>query len=821
MTSIAPEPQRHAEGRLTEGLLSAALAGLVCLKMLVTYDAFPGWGTDPSISDQALGVSISPTGLLGINAGIMLLAAAIVVTCRSCNGGLGRAGICIRSALLAIGLGGIAWHIALNPGTTVEDWLSGSDVAAALCSGAAFWRLAQRPRSGRIAAGILIGVVVMLAGKGALQVLVEHEQTVQTYKASREQILAANGWLPDSPSALAYERRLMQREASGWFGLSNVYGSIVGAGAIALTGLGYFAPRGGKRAILWLAALAAWTALAMSQSKGAIVAAVIGVGVIAGSLALPRVMSSRTDPEPSASSSWWQRPRTLGMISFALVLTVHAGIFVRGMLADRLGELSLWFRWFYVQGAARIFADHTLIGVGPAGFKDAYMLAKPPISPEDVASPHSLPWDLAAALGVFGVALAVLWFTWIWDLGRSLLTGSTAAGDDADSTQAIDDATARQDLRLIAAGVISAAMISIWIERTASTPETAITKIGGLLAWIIAAVVIAATSDRYPRAPLALGAAAIALAMHAQIEMTLTWTGSGAWVLAMIALAAGWSRRLHAPAVPPQTISSTLTSFWPSSLIALLGIACVLAGTLGRIGQVHRWEASLLSAADGPLDITRLRAAFVEIDSSRVSAAEKQASLAAACREAGLPSPAAGQSLEAFLAELSLAAWMHSLEPLGEATMAIPSHGPTHRALSQMALRTAEAVPDQNQREQLIARSLAEADAGAHTPRQRSAGLAWSAGLRIQLVKSGRIDSGTGLQAAREALMQAAQIDPYNFQHSAQLAQIADALGQPDQARTHAAHAIALEKAARLDPLRRMDDRTRLEMERLVATSRK
>ncbi|HQR39835.1 MAG TPA: hypothetical protein PLF26_15715, partial [Blastocatellia bacterium] len=78
-----------------------------------------------------------------------------------------------------------------------------------------------------------ISVAAVLAFRGIEQVFIEHPGTVENFKRNRDAILAAQGWPPDSAMARGYERRLMQAEATGWFGLSNVYASFAAASSVA------------------------------------------------------------------------------------------------------------------------------------------------------------------------------------------------------------------------------------------------------------------------------------------------------------------------------------------------------------------------------------------------------------------------------------------------------------------------------------------------------------------------------------------------------------------------------------------------------------
>ncbi len=816
-SDLPPTDAVPLTGRLPGLVISAILAAAVCAKMLVTYDTFPGWSSDPTVSESAIGVSVTPAGLLAINIGIMASSALAIVL--AWTTGLTRSWLdVLKSVLLAAGLAGIAWHIGTGPRATVEDWIGGSDLAAAFSAGYACSVLCRAHTLARVFAAILLASVVMLAARGFLQYVLEHDQTVATFRASREQILAANGWAEGSPMALSYERRLMQREATGWFGLSNVYGSIVGASAVGLAGLA-IAARAWRR-YLWLSAAAAAAALAMSGSKGATLATLIGAGLLAGLWWISKPADRGAAPDRLIP---WLRgalanPSLTAIAALAMVIAAQGAILVRGLIGDRLGELSLWFRWFYVQGAARIFADHWGIGVGPAGFKDAYMIAKPAISPEDVASPHSLPWDLAATLGIPGIALGILWFAWICSLGRSLAAGvpSGPVADPAAAAQA--DPPLRTDLRVLALAIAAAGVLSVWVERTATTPESAGGKLIGLMLWIAVAVVI----YRLPRGVIARGpwlaAPALVLAIHAQIEMTPVWNGSGAWMMSVIGLAAGvgtTAARTGASASPPITRLKRPLAL-AACMIAFIGMGFVLAPAARRLVQVRTWERLLIDSAQRCLVVTHLRDEIAEMDKRSDPPASREQHISDAIRESGLPLPAAGEPIDEYLQASAITAWKSSVRELEQAAQAIGPHVPTDRAASQLALRLAEASTDAADRAAFVAMAIKEADTAATAARQASSGLAWSATVRSRLAETGQMERGAALREAISALELAVRIDPFNFGHSAMLAKLSAMLPDPASARAHAVRALELEQQARLDPLRRMDDQTHALMEKLT-----
>src|SRR5690606_35332276 len=143
--------------------------------------------------------------------------------------------------------------------------------------------------------------------------------------------------------------------------------------------------------VIGAGAAAGLGALGLTYSKGGLEALGLGVVVVGAQVWMHRRGSRR-----QARAAGWLMP---GAVAAPIVAVV-----VRGLIGERLGERSLLFRWFYWQGASRIATDHPVAGVGPAGFQEAYLSARPPLSVEEVTSPHGLPFDWWATLGLFGLA---------------------------------------------------------------------------------------------------------------------------------------------------------------------------------------------------------------------------------------------------------------------------------------------------------------------------------------------------------------------------------------------------------------------------------
>src|SRR5262249_27355910 len=129
--------------------------------------------------------------------------------------------------------------------------------------------------------------------------------------------------------------------------------------------------------------------LVFTGSKGAVLAALIGVILAIAPLTIPLIA-------PTFAS------RFSGVIIMAMVLLTLGAVFARGTpLSQALsGDKSLLFRWHYTVASARMAAAHPWLGVGPDGYQDAYAQFRVPRNPEEVQSAHSMFWDWVCTLGV-------------------------------------------------------------------------------------------------------------------------------------------------------------------------------------------------------------------------------------------------------------------------------------------------------------------------------------------------------------------------------------------------------------------------------------
>lgn len=470
-----------------------------------------------------------------------------------------------------------------------DTWL------AAMCAFAALAHLV-RERSMRVTAlSVLAALMVMLAARGAVQVLVEHPATVALYEETRAAFLADRGWLPDSSAALTYERRLMQPEASGWFGLSNPFSTMMGVGALALAGLAILARRAqqsGNTLLLALGAAGCAALLFLNGGKGAIAATLLGAGVAVALLRTARPMHG----------AW-----LLALCALALL-----AVLARGMVGTAIPEKSLLFRSYYLDAGWTLLRDRDfmLIGTGPDQLQQFFAAAKPPQCPEDVKSLHSVFADWIVTLGVSGVA-------WI----AALIAGFSGRIKERDDA-ATDPRLPRMGMWIaLAAGSIATA-VQASVESPTVDAFWIISRALGLLAFVMVSVIAAqacAVISARMLAALAFALSVIVL-VHAQIE-TVAWM-PGSCVLALALVATGSTLAPGAPARTRLSAASAVLAV-PLVLAAAGGIAIAAFSARNREATVAEAAAMLtpLAAARGT-DAARTPEFRVQEIEARIAAAK-------------------------------------------------------------------------------------------------------------------------------------------------------------------------------------------------------
>lgn len=807
------------------------LAALALVRLAASFDPLPGWGVDPAVTPAPI-VGMGPAASIAIDVALLTLAAGAMA--------LDRARRSATEAALAIGALASAGGALLHGGLFTGGWAEGLRLddlrlglawsgafAAALCAA----RLAREPMQRRALVALLLGAGLMLAAKGAMQVFVEHESTVRSFRADREGFLAGQGWSSDSAQARAFERRLSEPAPTGFVGLTNVYLSVTLACAVGLAawvvrawrepGADPVSDARTRHILLALGAIAAAACAATalfgpasggSLAKGPIGALVLALAALAAML-MPRV------------------PVVLARLApAAIVATPWCAVVARGLIGERLGELSLLFRWFYTVGAARIIASDPIIGVGPDGFQRAYMIAKPAISPESVVSPHAVLLDWLATLGLFGAAMGVAWLVAVSRLARA-----AAPRDDrpAHETLAPTPAQALAQTRQAAWWLVGVILVILvwqfaweeWPIASAVDGATALIALEGAvrlaawgLAWGVGAgAALALGSDRAVR--IAAVAASLLVVAHAQIEMTLTTPGSATWAMALLGAA------LAAPPAAGRggTPARARGARWMGArVIGAGGLVIAAAAAASVLPTVIAWESQLRNAARRLHEVAQL-------DASIRTGALPFETAATRLEALGAPRPSAPDRFGAALETLRAERAAESLDQISRAALCVSEHPATLRAGAQtaasmgarLAALPGPSAPALGERargfcDQAVA--LAERATVAR-PDQSGVWSSLGAALRARAAAQGeRTAAGTAdLDAAAAALSTGDRLDPHGVDFPIALADLLAQGGDLTGAARWAAEALRRDENLRLDPVAQLSDRDRRRLERLAA----
>lgn len=541
----------------------------------------PDWDIDPTVLPLAT-PAIGPAGSMLIDA-IILIGVALGLLGERERRWTRRESVLVLlagvGAVAAIAHGWVLPTPDAPPGVRggLTDQRIGATWLSAIAAAVALHRMCARAEVRRVVLGLLLAFVLMITLRGLHQTVVEHPQLMRSFEANKERERIARGWSEDSPLWKSYLRRLSQADATAWFGLSNVFASFcatglaLGAALLALprarrTSNREPAPPRHAMLVVLLASLLSAAGIWAADSKGGYLLAIGGLFLVGIGL------TCRTHPR-------WQARLPVSWIGPGAVAAALAAVVARGLIGERLDELSLLFRWFYQQATLRIFAEHPLWGVGPGGFQTAYLAAKNPLSPEEIVSPHSIFFDYLGTLGIWGIAWIALILCLLSGIGRGLL----APSDDAPLSQP------RNALRVGMLTLAIATLVATWFETALTTPEAAFVRVAGLglgcaLIWALVRGQWGVGADR-----LALAAGGLTLALHAQIEVTASYPISAGLVLAAIAAAGA-----TVPDSQPLATCSRRSPFVAAA--ACVAVSSLLLWTAGA--RSWPWQRQLRLAAE-------------------------------------------------------------------------------------------------------------------------------------------------------------------------------------------------------------------------------
>lgn len=579
------------------------LATQAALRALVAITGNPFFAVDPRLLAIPL-EGLGPAGSVALDAMALLGCAAALAAER-----LDRRAFDLRViALFLAPVPILAWHAWDD----AEQMRAGSQWLAAMATAVGSLHLAREVRWRLMLLGAVAALTIPLAVKGLYQVTIEYGETLRSFQENREALLAAQGWEDGSSQAEIYIRRLTQREATGWFALSNVYGSILAMLATFWVGVSLAAAKSrlqsGWLGVAIIFAAAALAGLTASFSKGAGAAAVVGL-VLAAMCILPRRWKQRVRPLTATV--------TLALLALALIVTALRGSLFPESLQGADGY-SLLFRWHYWLGAARMFAAQPLAGIGPAGFQNAYLVHRPTLSPEEVTSAHSVFIDWLAGGGLLMIA-------WI-ALALILLRRSAPAGARRDGVE-----TAPAEGNALHGAGKAGGPPRTPESRLAWRCGVLLALLAGGAAWalnrhamfidyhvLLMPLTLAAMAATIPLVEhlvrhLSLGmvrwavwAALTAVFLHGQVEMTLAQPGSAAIVMLLLGAAAA---RIETPAAEARATGLRSGAIAAAGMIvlAVLHLTLVVAPIFGTQRQLRRAHEALAAGGEVRAILDRAR----------------------------------------------------------------------------------------------------------------------------------------------------------------------------------------------------------------------
>lgn len=545
-------------------LLVALLRAFIAIEPQVWFDVDP---------------ALDPMPLLAAGATASHVLDLALLACAACAlAGERLSGRGVRAGLVVLALAPLP-VVALHGGLMdFENAFRGSTWIAAMAAFVALSHLVRDRSMRAVALGVLASAAVLLAVRGAVQVLVEHPATVALYNETKDAFLAERGWAADGAATRSYERRLMQPEASGWFGLANPFSMAMGVGALAFGAIAVLArgrQQAGSTLLLAMAALGCAALLAVNGGKGAILAT--GIACV-------------------ALVAWWRAggaPRAGWVLALAALALL--AVVARGSIGLALGEKSLLFRAFYLEAGWNLLKDPDvlLLGTGPDGVQPFFNRAKPPECPEDVKSLHSVFADWIVTLGVAGAA-------WVAVVVRSFLGRPALEGD------APDPARMRRGVLVfaLATGAI-ALLLQLVVEQPTVDLAWFVFRTVGVVAFALVAASAAealALLEARATAVVAVAVACLAL-VHSQIETNMWMPSSAVLVVLLAATGTGL------PAVQPAT--GAVGRLWSRGLAvaAAFALAATLVAGFGWAMSAAARESHMRAAARELVPLGELRRA--------------------------------------------------------------------------------------------------------------------------------------------------------------------------------------------------------------------
>lgn len=254
---------------------------------------------------------------------------------------------------------------------------------------------------------VIAALGVVHAYQSAEQFFVSNQMTIEQYEENREAVLEPLGIEPGTLAQFLFEHRLYTKGVRGFFTTSNSAASFAILATFAAVGL--FVDKFKNRksdasgplrlVICGIAVAVVILGFAITRSKGAIAASLVAAAMFAAYILF---------------SNWLKiYKKAILIICLIIILAGSFAVIGYGIAHDRLpGGNSMLVRWQYWNGAAKMYADHPVIGVGGGNFGSFYTHYKEPSALETVTDPHNFLLSILTQYGPLGLIgfLAIILF---------------------------------------------------------------------------------------------------------------------------------------------------------------------------------------------------------------------------------------------------------------------------------------------------------------------------------------------------------------------------------------------------------------------------
>ena len=257
---------------------------------------------------------------------------------------------------------------------------------------------------------VIAALGVVSAYQCAEQFFSSNRMMIEQYEQAPQTLLEPLGIQPGSFAQMLFEHRLYSKGVRSFFTTSNSAGSFAMLASFAAIALFLeefrnrkFCASGFRRLLACgLAVVIVIFGLAITQSKGAIIASLIAAAMFIAYLLF---------------GNWLNRHKKTILIAGLLLALAGGCLIVQyGLTHNRLpGGNSMLVRWQYWQASAKMYADYPLTGVGPGNFATSYTRYQPPEALETISDPHHFLLRSLTRYGPLGlVGFLALVFIPLW-----------------------------------------------------------------------------------------------------------------------------------------------------------------------------------------------------------------------------------------------------------------------------------------------------------------------------------------------------------------------------------------------------------------------